>query len=729
MSIEIDRANNALVVASSEKLFGQIKSVAQELDGSAAAQAPSKDGVTPALNRSVFIIDVEHNSPEEVKKLLEQMGITKPQAGDSPGVVGEPVIIVSLASRRALAIVADPRDGESVVALVRSLDAAPLFADQRVSMVRLKTGNATEVVAALDSMLKADPKDGRTSGAAALVEQVRRLNVRRPGVDQKDLELDLSRPIRITADKQTNSVLIASTPANVEALSGVVDMLDRLPIGDAVTVRFFPLANASAQRIALVVKELFNQGDILRQIPATSIKGEPTTEVGKALSGKIAVSVDDRTNALVVAGREEAVALVEILVKQLDGDRAASWVEPRIIHLKNADATKLSGVLKLALVQSATGVAESPEAEALRKQVARLRIVQAGKDPADPSARAEADLVAPLSGIVLIPDPQSNSIITVASPANLNVVQSLVNMLDVPTASASNTVRVFPLQFAAADRVGTMLQGLFKQQVASGVIRAEDDIFVTADTRTNALVVTTSERSFQLVESILAKLDGEGARPLVGLHVIPIPQGNVTLLAPKIERLMRDRIDSVSRAGGIASPRDAFSIVAASDENLKIIQQLIEVLSRNASELDKTAVLDVVVVKNSRAEQLLPALKELYVNKENAARGADSVRVTADPRLNALVVSGTTADLEAIKGIVSRLDSLETSAVTEYKRIELKKADSTEVVRLLKSVLTISSRSGGARPRRRRYPGPSSSRSRSTRRRAATRWWSWRRRG
>lgn len=697
MTIEIDRANNALVVASSEKVFGQIKLVAQELDGSAAAQTPSKDGVTPALNRSVFIIDVEHNSPEEVKKLLEQMGITKPQTGDSPGIVGEPVMIVPLTSRRALAIVADPRDGESVVALVRSLDAAPLFADQRVSMIRLKTGNATEVVAALDSMLKPDPKDGRTPAAAALVEQVRRLSVRRTGVDQKDLDLDLTRPIRITADKQTNSVLIVSTPANVEALSGVVEMLDHLPIGDAVTVRFFPLANASAQRIASVVKELFNQGDILRQIPATTIKGEPTTEVGKALSGKIAVSVDDRTNALVVAGREEAVALVEILVKQLDGDRAANWVEPRIIHLKNADATKLSAVLKQALVQSGTGVAESPEAEALRKQVARLRIVQAGKDPSDPAARAEADLVAPLSAIVMIPDSQSNSIITVASPANLNVVQSLVAMLDVPTASAANTVRLFPLQFAAADRVGTMLQGLFKQQVASGVIRAEDDIFVTPDIRTNSLVVTTSARSFQLVESILSKLDGEGARPLVGLHVIPIPQGNVTLLAPKIERLMRDRIDSANRAGGIASPRDAFSIqaepatnsliVAASDENLKIIEQLIEVLSRSAGELDKAAVLDVVVVKNSRAEQLLPALKELYVNKENTARGQDSVRVTADPRLNALIVSGTAADLDAIKGIVNRLDSLEVSAVTEYKRIELKKADATEVVRLLKSVL------------------------------------------
>jgi type II secretion system protein D len=63
------------------------------------------------------------------------------------------------------------------------------------------------------------------------------------------------------------------------------------------------------------------------------------------------------------------------------------------------------------------------------------------------------------------------------------------------------------------------------------------------------------------------------------------------------------------------------------------------------------------------------------------------VRVTADPRLNALIVSGTPGDVEATRGIVDRLDTAQVSAVTEVKRIELKKAEAAEVVRLLRGVL------------------------------------------
>ncbi len=182
LSIEVDRSSNSLVIASSERLFEQIKSVAKELDGATgAAEGAAKPGVTPALGRSVFIIDVEHNSPEAVKKMLEDMGVTRQQSADMPGIVSEPVVIVQLASRRALAVIAEPRDAETVVSLVRSLDAAPAFAEQRVAMVRLKLGNAQQVALAVEKMLKPAATDAKSPAAVALVEQVRRLNVRRPG--------------------------------------------------------------------------------------------------------------------------------------------------------------------------------------------------------------------------------------------------------------------------------------------------------------------------------------------------------------------------------------------------------------------------------------------------------------------------------------------------------------------------------------------------------------------
>src|SRR5258705_4807259 len=146
------------------------------------------------------------------------MALTKPQPRDRPGVVSEPVTIVPLTSRRALAVVASPADGQAVITLVRSLDAAPAFAEQQVHIVRLKTAQAQSVSAALDSMLKTRPQDAASSPAAALVEQVRRLSVQRDGVDQPNLTLDLTKPIKVLPEPQTNSVVLTSTKENVAAL-------------------------------------------------------------------------------------------------------------------------------------------------------------------------------------------------------------------------------------------------------------------------------------------------------------------------------------------------------------------------------------------------------------------------------------------------------------------------------------------------------------------------------
>ncbi|MBX3358763.1 MAG: hypothetical protein KF745_10065 [Phycisphaeraceae bacterium] len=703
LALDVDRTANALVVASSEKVYEQIRAVVEELDAAPAFKDDKGNAnAVPGLGQTIFIIDVENNSPEQIRKQLEDLGLTRPQPQDRPGVVGEPVTIVPLASRRALAVVASPQDGQAVAMLVRTLDAAPAFAEQHVAIVRLKTGQAPAIAAAMENLIKArGTPDSASSPAAALVEQVRRLSIHRDGVAEPNLALDLSKPIRIIGETQTNSIVIVSAQGNVGALTDLVKLLDRLPVGEAVVVRFFPLQNASATRLQGVIRELFAQGDRLRQTPATNIRGEPTTEVGRALAGQVAVSVDDRTNALVVAGREEAVALVEIMVKQLDSDRAASWIEPVVIPLRHADATKLARDLRSVLVD---GVKDSPEATALQRQVARIRVAIQGGRPQGPDAapagadgRLETDIFAPMSSLVIQPEEQLNALIVLGSTANVRAVAELAKMLDVPAAAAENSVRIYPLRFAAADRVSGVLRDVFRQQAAAGTIRKEDDLVISPDPRTNSLVVSTSPRSFIIVEKLMQQLDGQPMSPTVGLSVVPVPDGNVVELAPKIERLMRDRIDSATRGGQVRSPSDTFSvtaeasthslIVVATDENLQMVKDLVKVLVSDARALAASETVDVVSAHSARADDLAAAVRELYVDKQNAKRGADAVKISADARLNALVIRGTPEDVAAVRDLVARLEATPVAAVTEIKRIELRRADAADAARLLQNIL------------------------------------------
>ncbi len=694
LSVQVDRGTNSLVIASSQRVFDQIRGVVAELDGAIELPGGDQPGVPAGLAPGVFIIDVKHNSPDQVRQMLEQMGVTRPPPPDRQGVVSEPVTIVPLTSRQALAVIASPQDGPVIVGLVRALDAEPLAADQHVTVIALKKNTASDVVNALRQMLGGQGQVAATAPALAIAEQLRRINFMRPGVGKDDLTLDVSVPIRLLPDNTTNSVLIASTPANVQALTEIVNSLDTLPIGDAVVVRIIPLENAQAARAKRIIDELFQQGEALRRLPGTQRRGVPTTATGQALAGEIAVSIDDRTNTLFVAGREEAVALVELLIGQLDSKDAAGWVEPTIIALQHADATRLAQTLRTVLVDSTRLPADASN---IRSQVARLRLLQAGKDPTDPEAHVEADLFASLTNVVITPEPQMNALIVVASQANLALVKELVSTLDVELASAANSVRFYPLMHAAADRVAQVVSGIFREREQVGASRPEDRLIVQADTRTNTLIVSTSPSSFAILDGILSRLDAEEAQAIVGIHVVPVGTQDARRLAPKIQALMRERIEAGVRSGAVKSSLDTFSIeaepinnvliVVASNENLQVVKDLLEALTTGVATAPGSERTELIAVSSATATEAAAAVRQLYADKENERRGAGSVVVVPNDRLSTLIVTGTDADIVAVTEIVRRIDTAAIAKVREIRPVALESANSLEVVNLLEAVL------------------------------------------
>jgi type II secretion system protein D len=714
LAVEVDRTNNALVIACSGRLLEEIKRVIAELD-----EPTSGAGVGDALTQNLTIVDVTNNDPADIRRMLEEMGLTRPAPPDRPGVVSEPVQISVMTTRRALAVVGAPADGRVVEALVKSLDASPLDVEQRIAVVPLKVASARALAATLTTMLR--PGDDTTSvnatgPAGPLAEQIRRLQLVRPGVEQSKEAVDLTKPIRLMGDDQTNTLIIASTQANIDAIRDVVKLMDTLPVGDAVVMRIFPLENASAARVKAVVDSLFQQGEALRRLPGTTRRGLPPTTTGQALAGEVAIAVDERTNTLIGAGREEALALVEVLVNQLDSDAASKWVEPLILPLKFADAASMARKLEAVLVR---GTAATPEALGLQRQFGRLRLVNQGRsfttppepqarltpgiDPQDePAGRAsagviESDLFAPITGLVITSDDVMNALIVVGSPANLAVVKGLVEQLDVEAASAANAVRLFPLRYAAADRVAGVLREIFSQRRQSGADRPEDALIISTDVRTNALIVSSSQKSFAIVESLLKTLDGEKATFSVGIHVVPVEGGDVRQLAPRIERLMRERLQASAQAGSVRSPLDAFTIeaepssnlliVACSQENLQIVRELVSALTEDVARLAAGQRSDIIQLAKARATEAADSVQQLYADKENQRRGPNSVRVVPNERLNALVATGTEEDLIEIRSIVRKLDSAQVATKQVIKSMELRSANAGEVVRLVENVL------------------------------------------
>jgi type II secretion system protein D len=695
IGVEVDRGSNALVIACSERLKLEIEKTIRELDVNAFGQT-----AVPGANKlgqSVLVVEVRNIAPSAMEKMLTDMGLTQAQAADKPGVVTEPVTIVPMVTRSALAILASPGDAPAIIELVKALDTAPAEAGEVVQIVRLKKAGAGNLVTTLTSMLNQTKTANPAGPAGALAEQLRRFKLTRTGLGQKDLDVDLSKPIRLIADNESNSVIIGSTQANVEALAPVVELMDSLPLGESVIVRIFPLQNAQAARIKVVVDQLFQQGEQLARLPGTTRRGEPVTATGQALIGDIAVALDERTNTIVVAGREEAVALVEVLVKDLDSDRMSNWIEPTIIAIKHGDAAAIADRLSEVLVR---GLATTPEAAGLQKQYGRLRMSLAGKDPTKPENQVQADLFAPLNGLVITSDPTLNALIVVGSTGNIAVVREMVAQLDVEVASAANTFRVFPLVNAAADRAGRVLQDLFSQREKVSALRPEDRLVISTDARINSLIVSSSARSLSVVEALLKTIDAKDASPSVSLHIVPVEGADVTQLAGKIQRLMRERIEAASRtsSGGVANPMDAFSIeaepgsnlliVASSEENFAVVKELIDALMKNGEALAAAQDTGLIQLKKMPVADAVTQIRDIYVKKETERRGANAVTVAANERLNAVLVQGTAKDITEIRALVERLESTDIAIVRQLDRIELRSANALEVVNLLEGVLS-----------------------------------------
>ena len=659
LSIQVDRQSNALVIASTVAMYEEIKQTVEELDA-----------LVPAAGQSIFIIELQHVSPEAAKSIIETIGLDKPQSDDSVSkIVTEPIKVSSLAGRRAIMVIANPVDKDTIVGIIKAIDAEPQFGQAQTRVIKLRKARAGAVADILTQVLHPADQQVQTPLARAVQEQIRRLSVR---AGDRTVALDLTQPIRIVPDENLNALVISSTEANVNALEQIIAMFDQLPITDAVTVQIYPLENIAADQFARIVRELFAQGKGLGREPGTDLEGLPDSAVGRALLDDIALSVDERTNTVIVAGKEESVALVEVLMQRLDSDVSTGWVEPRIIMLRHADATNLARTIQQMLVEGATNL---PQSTPMQRQIARLRMARIRENG---GAVIESDVFHPMTRLLILPEPQLNALIIVGTPANLEIISELVAMLDIEAASPSAAVRIYPIEHASAARLAVTITRLFDQQVQSKAIRPEDRVIVQGDERTNSLIVTTSPRSFVVLEELIKNLDAEVAPDLREIRRIALENTSATRLANLIQQLMNARLErlrqvqpktaDLERATILPDTHTNSLIIAAGNESFAVIERLARDLDR--SSLSEASLLQVLWVEKGNVSRIAETINAImdrrYADQPAELRNSQQPLVLTDPRTSSLLVAANPEDLASIEDLVTRL-----AAVPEHPAIGL----------------------------------------------------------
>mgnify|MGYP000073691140 CR=1 FL=1 len=114
----------------------------------------------------------------------------------------------------------------------------------------------------------------------------------------------------------------------------------------------------------------------------------------------------------------------------------------------------------------------------------------------------------------VLPYPRTNSLLIIASEEDLQTVRQLVSRLDQQRAPGRSRINVYYLENADAEKLAETLnliiagkKGVARNGKTVGAVALSEDLSITADKPTNALIVNGSPEDYEQVQQIIAQLD------------------------------------------------------------------------------------------------------------------------------------------------------------------------------------------------------------------------------
>jgi len=663
----IEQSNTLLVSATKERME-DVAHLIEQLD----EKTDDKDV-------EIKIFPVANVQPTKIlavlQRMLDQIAKTRP---------GEEIIAEADERTKSIIVTANPAVFDQIDKVIKTLDKPAAFKDTEVMVVQLKRADAEVLAGVLTDMLRPSETATVTPEARALQEQVRLLRIRGGADGAKLPELDLTKPIKIIADpgrpQGSNALIITSTPDNLKAMRAIVELMDTMPLTEDVDVRLVHLENADAASVMDILIDIFNKGQELagQQGSSTEGKAEPTTASGKALVNPLAVSADERTNTLVVAGQTETLVLAELIIQDLDRQKGKIITAVKLFRLKHADVTRLVPVLTAVFAESTTA---EPGAEGLQTHVTRLKTILEKK------GGTESKIAKVRAALTIQADETTNIIVVAAREDVMPLIADVIETMDVPGAGSLNTVRLYAMQHADVTAIETIITALHTGPNAN-LMRDEDKPTVGVDARTNSLVISASDKTFIMLDALLKQLDRKTPIELRDIRMLTLKNADAATLAGTLGTMMEARVQRLASLGVgdaealavivVADVRSNSLIVGGSPEGFGVVKELAEKLDGANPALGGQ--IQLLPLKHANAGTLAASLTSLFDTRYAAAPAAEVQRqkpiILPDLRVNALLVAANEDDTKVLKGLLPKMDVKLTDPAVKIVVIPMKHNDS-----------------------------------------------------
>ncbi|NUQ45235.1 MAG: hypothetical protein HUU22_04280 [Phycisphaerae bacterium] len=630
-----DARTNTLFVAGTNEAVKLIEQYVEEVDRPGVPLMP------------IELIGLKHAAAASIEPalndLMTQRAQALPQGQGGSTERANKVIIKVEAQSNALIISARRELLDEVKNFIAKLDVPGVGLVDRIITIQLVKGNAVTLAQKLTDIWN-QRAQSRESGGARVEKPV------------------------IASDERSNSLIVAATTGDVDAISRFVADLEALPIGGTAEIQMIKLEHNAASALVQPLSQLFDE-----RAQQRSASGQANP------SDRIALQADPVTNSLLVAASPENYELVQRTVKDLDVEAVVEGA---------AEVFMLKSVLASRVKESIDNLFQG----GIWKKGA------AGDSSPVTQAREKVTVVA---------ETYSNAVIVSASPENMSTIRNVIRRMDSSERPWTPAVtQIFEMTHADAVKVGAILTDYFEKLRTAEETGNRTGVFIPAavfvDERTNRVIVSASSDGVLKARALIERLDVPPGEPSSVIRVYPLQEGSAANLAPMLESLFNER--NQSRAiGGTQAPEVPFKVeadqvsntllVTASRDDHALIEGLLNLVDKPTRLFDKVRLFP---LRQARAQSAKTMIDELYQSRGSGGQqGAVSVAVTIDERANSLVVVAPPGEMESIASLIQRIDTTEPGLSVQVRVIPLENADATKTSELLNNLMTGTAPGGG----------------------------------
>ena len=392
-----------------------------------------------------------------------------------------------------------------------------------------------------------------------------------------------------------------------------------------------------------------------------------------APSGSIEVEALPDLGAMIIRGNSPTdVAAAVAIIEELQKFAAAGEVKIQLAFLERADATSVANTLTQLFQRLVLG----PTYTTITRQQTTTVQTPFG---------AQSQSTAVSGTVMLLPLPRYNAILVAAPLARMQDVLGHIKSLDHGTAPQSQA-HAFQLKKASAARVATLLTSFYAQRYNE--TQQQDQVRFTSDVSSNTLYVQAAPADLAEITELVRRIDTTVSAAINDIRIMPLRNVVADELASILLTAINEGVAAPSVTPTPTAAPGAPGAAPGAAPGVGAIPAAVSTTPTTAGTTTKTTSLRFVTSLPGARRVIESGLLE-------------DIHITADARINSLIISAPGPTMDLLLALVRELDVLP-ALQAQVNIFALRKADATAMATLLQQLFL---GVGGAPPGTPSLPG------------------------